>query len=216
MLRAVRFAAQLGFEIDAATLAAMRSPARRCGLPLRRARRRRAARHARLAAPGLRLALADWGLLAGLAAPAPGRRAPLAPLPRYARLAHFCARWSGAEYYVDPRLPARAALRRAQLQDRLRRGGDTRSGQRDYKRLLRDYGEDAVLAAYPKSRACARSCAPASAGRSTPWPSAAASSPRWATPAASWASALDALLEHVIDHPEDNRRDILCKLIREG
>ena len=161
--------------------------------------------------------LADWGLLSGRAAPGSGPPArALAPLPHYARLAHYCASleergsiMSTRGFLTALRFPARS-IKTASAAAEIILGQ-----KRDYKRLLRDYGEDAVLAALPKSRAlravlaCGECCSVK--GLAVGGAELAALGLR----GREIGEALDALLEHVIDHPSDNRHDILCQLIKE-
>ena len=216
MLRAVRFAARLGFEIDGPTREAIYA----CAPLAASLSAERVASELRgvLASPRPDMVwqLADSGLLAAYVSPGGGARAPLASLPAYARLAHWCAQLEANGMIAS----AQDFLRALKLDGRTVRtasaaAGILRSGSRDYKRLLRDCGREAVLSAYPHSRALRQvlrsgECwsldrldiggddlaALGYSGRDT-------------------GRALRALLEHVIDHPQDNRRDILCKLAQE-
>ena len=215
MLRALRFSAQLGFDIDPAALDAIRRLA-----PLARtlsAERVRDELLKTLASPGPELArsLVSLGLLDkyllrdAQEAPVPSLRT----LPKYARLAHFCF-WleqcgyimSTEQLLISLRLDGAAVRLNASAVEVLR------SGSRDWKRLLRDHGERAVLAAYPKNpalRAVLRSgeC----------WSLSALAIGGHELQAMGYGGAelgreLDKMLEHVIDCPEDNNRETLCKL----
>ena len=215
MLRTLRFSAQLGFDIDPAALEAIRRLA-----PLARtlsAERVRDELLKTLASPGpeparslVSLGLLDKYLLRDAQeAPAPSLRT----LPKYARLAHFCF-WleqcgyimSTEQLLISLRLDGAAVRLNASAVEVLR------SGSRDWKRLLRDHGERAVLAAYPKNpalRAVLRSgeC----------WSLSALAIGGHELQAMGYGGAelgreLDKMLEHVIDHPEDNHIEILCKL----
>ncbi len=217
LLRCLRFASRLGFEIDAATLAALRSLA-----PLTAslsAERVAGEVSAMLSSPrpdGAYL-LADWGLLSGRAAPGSGPPArPLAPLPHYARLAHYCASleergsiMSTRGFLTALRFPARS-IKTASAAAEIILGQ-----KRDYKRLLRDYGEDAVLAALPKSRALRAVLACGECWSVKGLAVGGAELAALGLRGREIGEALDALLEHVIDHPSDNRHDILCQLIKE-
>ena len=217
MFRALRFAARLGFEIDPGALAAIYSLA-----PLAESlSAERVARELRgiLASPRPDMAWAavDAGLLGSRLAEGSGPRPRLAGLPVYARLAGFCAALEQGGYIMSTEAFLRS-LKSDARSLRICSGAAEiiRSGRSDYKRLLRDYGKEAVLAAYPKSREP---------------PALLRSGEGWSRDALAVGggelrdlgysgreigSVLDALVEHVIERPEDNRRDILCKLISEG
>ena len=217
LLRCLRFASRLGFEIDAATLAALRSLA-----PLTAslsAERVAGEVSAMLSSPrpdGAYL-LADWGLLSGRAVPGSGPPArPLAPLPHYARLAHYCASleergsiMSTRGFLTALRFPARS-IKTASAAAEIILGQ-----KRDHKRLLRDYGEDAVLAALPKSRALRAVLACGECWSVKGLAVGGAELAALGLRGREIGEALDALLEHVIDHPSDNQHDILCQLIKE-
>ena len=105
------------------------------------------------------LVTGSLGLLdAYLAArPQSGPERPLAALPRYARLAHFCS-WLEQSGCITSTTQLLTALRLDRESVRLNSAAVAvlNSGSRDWKRLLRDYGRDAVLAAYPKTPALRR------------------------------------------------------------
>ena len=126
LLRCLRFASRLGFEIDAATLAALRSPRAADGLAERRARRGRGFRHALVAAP--RRGLSARGLGPPLRQGSPRLRASgegtRAAAALCAPRALLRVAGGARKYYVYPRLPHGAPLPRPQHQNRLRRGGD--------------------------------------------------------------------------------------------
>lgn len=216
MLRAVRFAAQLDFALDSAALEAIAGCAPLCSAlsPERVAAELRAVLASR--DPDMVWLMADLGLLNAWLTPREGERTHLGALPRCARLAHFCSDLSrcGSITSTDTflrslRMDTRSVKTCSAAAEILA------SGSRDYKRLLRDYGEDAVLAAYPKShrlRAVLRSgeC----------WSLASLAITGGELAALGYAGRelgeeLRRLLEHVIDCPEDNRPEILCKLASE-
>lgn len=216
MLRAVRFAAQLDFALDSAALEAIAGCAPLCSAlsPERVAAELRAVLASR--DPDMVWLMADLGLLNAWLTPREGERTHLGALPRCARLAHFCRDLSrcGSITSTDTflrslRMDTRSVKTCSAAAEILA------SGSRDYKRLLRDYGEDAVLAAYPKSR---RLRAVLRSGEC--WSLASLAITGGDLAALGYAGRelgeeLRRLLEHVIDCPEDNRPEILCKLASE-
>ena len=216
MLRAVRFAAQLDFALDSAALEAIAGCAPLCSAlsPERVAAELRAVLASR--DPDMVWLMADLGLLNAWLTPREGERTHLGALPRCARLAHFCSDLSrcGSITSTDTflrslRMDTRSVKICSAAAEILA------SGSRDYKRLLRDYGEDAVLAAYPKSR---RLRAVLRSGEC--WSLASLAITGGDLAALGYAGRelgeeLHRLLEHVIDCPEDNRSEILCKLASE-
>ena len=216
MLRAVRFAAQLDFALDSAALEAIAGCAPLCSAlsPERVAAELRAVLASR--DPDMVWLMADLGLLNAWLTPREGERTHLGALPRCARLAHFCRDLSrcGSITSTDTflrslRMDTRSVKTCSAAAEILA------SGSRDYKRLLRDYGEDAVLAAYPKSR---RLRAVLRSGEC--WSLASLAITGGELAALGYAGRelgeeLRRLLEHVIDCPEDNRPEILCKLASE-
>lgn len=216
MLRAVRFAAQLDFALDSAALEAIAGCAPLCSAlsPERVAAELRAVLASR--DPDMVWLMVDLGLLNAWLTPRKGERTHLGALPRCARLAHFCNDLSrcGSITSTDTflrslRMDTRSVKTYSAAAEILA------SGSRDYKRLLRDYGEDAVLAAYPKSR---RLRAVLRSGEC--WSLASLAITGGELAAVGYAGRelgeeLRRLLEHVIDCPEDNRPEILCKLASE-
>lgn len=216
MLRTVRFSAQLGFEIEPRTLEAIRALAHLAsGLSAERVRDE-LLKTLRSPAPGLVWQLVDLGLLGACLAPgdASAPREALDVLPIYARLAHFCR---GLELggYIMSTDRFLAALRFDG--ETLRRTASAvevlKSGSRDWKRLLRDHGEAAVLAAHPKNRALR---AVLRSGECWELSSLAIGGRELAALGYSGPELgreLRRLLDHVIDCPADNRADILCELV---
>ena len=216
MLRTVRFSAQLGFDIEPRTLEAIRALAHLAsGLSAERVRDE-LLKTLRSPAPGLVWQLVDLGLLGACLAPgdATAPREALDVLPIYARLAHFCR---GLELggYIMSTDRFLAALRFDG--ETLRRTASAvevlKSGSRDWKRLLRDHGEAAVLAAHPKTRALR---AVLRSGECWELSSLAIGGRELAALGYSGPELgreLRRLLDHVIDYPADNRADILCKLV---
>lgn len=219
MLRAVRFAAKLGFEIEGRTLCAMLE----CANFTSSLSAERVAGEIRgilsSPRPDYVWSLVDFGLIAPYLSSSDIQavcREPLAPLPGYARLAHWCAALLKSGYIMSTEL----FLRSLKFDNRAIKTSRNaveilRSGSRDYKRLLRDYGRDAVLAAYPKHRklrAILRSneCwSLDSLAINGEYLSELGYSGK------ATGDALRALLDHVIDYPEDNEFNILCKLAQE-
>lgn len=216
MLRAVRFAAQLDFALDSAALEAIAGCAPLCSAlsPERVAAELRAVLASR--DPDMVWLMADLGLLNAWLTPREGERTHLGALPRCARLAHFCSDLSrcGSITSTDTflrslRMDTRSVKTCSAAAEILA------SGSCDYKRLLRDYGEDAVLAAYPKSRRLREVLRSGEC-----WSLASLAITGGELAALGYAGRelgeeLHRLLEHVIDCPEDNRPEILCKLASE-
>ena len=216
MLRTVRFSAQLGFEIEPRTLEAIRALAHLAsGLSAERVREE-LLKTLRSPAPGLVWQLVDLGLLCACLAPgdASAPREALDVLPIYARLAHFCRDLELGGYIMSTdrflaalRFDGETLRRTASAVEVLN------SGSRDWKRLLRDHGEAAVLAAHPKNRALR---AVLRSGECWELSSLAIGGRELAALGYSGPELgreLRRLLDHVIDCPADNRADILCKLI---
>lgn len=216
MLRTVRFSAQLGFEIEPRTLEAIRALAHLAsGLSAERVRDE-LLKTLRSPAPGLVWQLVDLGLLGACLAPgdASAPREALDVLPIYARLAHFCRDLELGGYIMSTdrflaalRFDGETLRRTASAVEVLK------SGSRDWKRLLRDRGEAAVLAAHPKNRALR---AVLRSGECWELSSLAIGGRELAALGYSGPELgreLRRLLDHVIDCPADNRADILCKLI---
>ena len=215
MLRTVRFSAQLGFEIEPRTLEAIRALAHLAsGLSAERVRDE-LLKTLRSPAPGLVWQLVDLGLLGACLAPgdASAPREALDVLPIYARLAHFCRGLELGGYIMSTdcflaalRFDGETLRRTASAVEVLK------SGSRDWKRLLRDHGEAAVLAAHPKNRALR---AVLRSGECWELSSLAIGGRELAALGYSGPELgreLRRLLDHVIDYPADNRADILCKL----
>ena len=216
MLRTVRFSAQLGFDIEPRTLEAIRALAHLAsGLSAERVRDE-LLKTLRSPAPGLVWQLVDLGLLGACLAPgdASAPREALDVLPIYARLAHFCRDLELGGYIMSTdrflaalRFDGETLRRTASAVEVLK------SGSRDWKRLLRDHGEAAVLAAHPKNRALR---AVLRSGECWELSSLAIGGRELAALGYSGPELgreLRRLLDHVIDCPADNRADILCKLI---
>lgn len=217
MLRAVRFSAKLGFEIEDGTLRAIR----RCAPLAASLSAERVAAELRgvLASPRPDLVweLAGLSLLDAYLSPGDGEREPLAGLPIYARLAHWCASLESGGYIMSTELFLRALkLDSRTIKTASAAAGILRSGSRDYKRILRDAGREAALAAYPHSRALRRVLR---SGECWSLDSLALGGGDLAAlgyRGRDISAELAALLDHVIDVPEDNRKEILCKLAEEA
>lgn len=216
MLRTVRFSAQLGFEIEPRTLEAIRALAHLASVLSAERVRDELLKTLRSPAPGLVWQLVDLGLLDACLAPgdASAPREALDVLPIYARLAHFCRDLELGGYIMSTdrflaalRFDGETLRRTASAVEVLK------SGSRDWKRLLRDHGEAAVLAAHPKNRALR---AVLRSGECWELSSLAIGGRELAALGYSGPELgreLRRLLDHVIDCPADNRADILCKLV---
>jgi tRNA nucleotidyltransferase (CCA-adding enzyme) len=215
MLRAYRFSAQLGFALQEETRAAALRCAPMCAALS--AERVRDELKKTLLSPRPELIgrmLAD-GLLAGRVAHSgelPGLER-LASLPGYARPAHLCAAMetagfitSGEDFLTGLRFDRTTVLTAA------RGSYIIRCDSRDLKRLLRDWGLDAVKAAYPRSAALRRVL---QSGECYTLSRLAVSGDDLYALGYRGREIGDALaraLEHVIDHPGDNQKEILLKL----
>ena len=214
MLRALRFSAQLGFDIDPRTDAAVTALAPTAAALS--AERVRDEFLKALASPRPQRAweMLTRGLLARFAA-AEGEAPPLAALPVYARLAHLCFELERRGYIASTEgFLTQLRLPRAEVRTAVRAAAILRSGSRDYKRLLRDCGESAVLAAYPKSRALRRVLRGGEC-----WDLAHLALDGDALRALGLSgrevgAALARALDYVIDHPAANREDTLLSFIR--
>lgn len=214
MLRALRFSAQLGFDIDPRTDAAIERLAPTAAALS--AERVRDEFLKALASPRPQRAweMLTRGLLARFAA-AEGEAPPLAALPVYARLAHLCFELERRGYIASTEgFLTQLRLPRAEVRTAVRATAILCSGSRDYKRLLRDYGERAVLAAHPRSRALRRVLR---SGECFSLSGLAVSGDKLRAlglKGREVGEALDAALDYVIDHPAANREDTLLSFIR--
>ena len=216
MLRALRFAAKLGFAIDPPTLGAMRACA---PLAAKLSAERVAAELSGILAsprPDTVWQAVDMGLMARFLRPGAGPRHALAPLPHYARLPRLCADLEAGGYIMSTesflrglRLPARVISSGSSAAEILL------SGSRDYKRLLHSYGRGAVLAAYPKSRELRRILRSGECWSREQLKISGAELRAAGFEGAGIRDALEALLRHVMERPEDNEHEILCKLAKE-
>ncbi len=218
MLRALRFSAQLGFLIEPDTRAAIERSAALCA-SLSAERVRDEVRKALMSPrPDAVWEMASLGLLSGfLSGQAPPDRGPaLASLPHYARWARLCAALeregltaSAGAFLTSLRLD------RATVRDASAAAAILRSGSRDYKRLLRDYGEAAVLAACPRSAALRRVLRSGECWSVDGLEVSGADMLALGLEGREIGDALDWLVEAAIESPEQNQRQILCKLIEE-
>ena len=214
MHRAVRLSAQLGFDIESNTMAALRRMA-----PLA----------ARLSAERVRdellkllwtprcsyvWKLVDLGLLGSFLSPGhASQRHDYAGLPAGSRLAHFCFDLEAGGYITSTnKLLSALRMDKVSVQATAAAVEILRSGSRDWKRLLRDHGEAPVVMAYPndadlqrvlRSNECWKLSDLAIGGRELL--ALGYTGPELG-------KALEELLEHVIDNPDDNDADILCRL----
>ena len=220
MLRAVRFAAKLGFELDGATLAALLECAPLCADIS--AERTAGEIRGVLTTPRSDYvwALVDWGLLPGhvnAGASGDGVRRPLASLPKYARLAHWCFELERDVYIMSTR-DFLTGLRfdRRTIETCSAAVEILASGRRDYKRLLRDYGRDAVLVAYPKVPEIRRILRSGECWNMSMLRIGGRDLAPLGYSGREMGEELKRLLDHVIDHPDDNESEILRKLASEG
>lgn len=214
MLRAVRLSAQLGFDIEANTMAALRrmSPLA-AGLSAERVRDE-LLKLLRTPRAGYVWKLVDFGLLDSFLRPGHAlQRHDYAGLPAGSRLAHFCFDLEEGGYITSTnKLLAELRMDKASVRTTAAAVEILRSGSRDWKRLLRDHGEATVVMAYPndadlqrvlRSNECWKLSDLAIGGRELL--ALGYTGPELG-------KALDGLLEHVIDNPGDNNTETLCRL----
>lgn len=91
-----------------------------------------------------------------------------------------------------------------------------KSGSNDWKRLLRDYGQEAVLAAHPRSRALRSVIASGECCTLDTLAVKGGDIADMGLTGDAVGNALRRALDYVIDHPEDNERGKLMELIKEG
>lgn len=218
MLRALRFSAQLGFSIEDKTLAALKKCAHLCHALSPERVREELIETLRSKRPDIIYDMIEYGLLDSFVSrDEPPERLPLARLPQYARLARFCLTLERSCNIMSTDAFLRAlrfSTHDVQVSSAAVR--ILRSGSRDWKRMLRDYGEEAAKTAHPHSkqlRLVLRS------GECWKLSDLAVNGKHLAAlgiTGRATGRTLNKLLEHVIDRPEDNDLDILCKQIREG
>lgn len=215
MLRTLRFSAQLGFDIEPRTLEAIRALAPLAASLSAERVRDELVKTLRSPRPDAVWSLVDFRLLDAYLAPgdAAAERCPLAPLPIYARPARFCLALECGGYIMSTSTLL-TALRFDSVTVRTTSAAVEvlKSGRRDWKRLLRDYGEAAVLAAHPKSRALREVLRSGECWTLSGLAIGGAELMRLGYSGPELGRELDRLLDHVIDCPFDNRADILCKL----
>ena len=91
-----------------------------------------------------------------------------------------------------------------------------RGSSRDWKRLLRDNGEAAVRAAFPRSRGLSRTLRSGECWSLSGLALSGEDVRALGFSGPQVGRRLALALDHVIDHPEDNRKDILIQWIGGG
>lgn len=215
MLRTLRFSAQLGFDIEPRTLRAVRALASLAASLSAERVRDELIKTLRSPRPDVVWQLADFRLLdAFLSAGDPSAERPaLSAVPKYARLARFCLALERSGYIMSTS-SLLTALRfdSYTVRTTVSAVGILKSGRRDWKRLLRDYGESAVLAAHPKNRELRAVLHSGECWALHDLAIGGAELMRLGYSGPELGRELDRLLDHVIENPADNRVDILCKL----
>ena len=215
MLRTIRFSAQLGFEIEPRTMEAVREFAPLAASLSAERVRDELVKTLRSPRPDVVWQLVDFRLLDAFlsSGDASAERPALSPAPKYARLARFCLALELGGYIMSTS-SLLTALRfdSASVRTMSSAVEILRSGRRDWKRLLRDYGEPAVLAAHPKNRALREVLRSGECWALHDLAIGGAELKQLGYSGPELGRELDRLLNHVIDHPADNRADILCKL----
>ena len=212
MLRALRFSAELGFGIEAGTMAAVRSCARFAALVSAERVRDEMEKTLLSPRPGTLSEMAALGLLAAVGISALPDAARVRDVPperalRWAALAALCPEADG----VKLRLPrdicramrAAAGLGRAPRGDAALKDALAECGEIPVRALCCLSRTDGQLDRVLGSGTCIYPRALAVTGRDIPQRGAAAG------------RCLSALLAHVHRRPEDNRREILLKMAEE-
>lgn len=213
MLRAFRFSAQLGFSIEAKTLSALEENAHLAAVLSPERVRDELLKTLYSPRPEVLGEMADAGLLDAFLRRGTPDLSRLHTLPHYARPAHLGRALEAAgcimstkDFFLALRTDAETAAAAGAGAAILA------AGSRDWKRLLRDYGEAAVRAAHPRSRALKSIL---TGGECWSLKTLAVNGGDLLALGLSGPAlgrTLDRLLEHVIDYPEDNRKNTLCKL----
>lgn len=217
MLRAVRFASKLGFTIEERTLAAILECSGGCALLS--AERVGAEVRGILASPrpDRIWLLSELHLLDGYMRPGARGQRHLAALPIYARTAHWCfeleqnAYISSTEEFLRALRMDNRTVKTAAAAVRI-----LSSGSHDYKRLLRDYGSEAVLAAYPRSRPLREILRTGECYSLAQLAIDGGDLAALGYSGRELGRVLNLALDHVIDHPGDNSRAALLQLITGG
>lgn len=213
MLRAYRFAAQLGFAVapdteaaifKKAPLAAELSPERIRDELLKTLNSPR---------PDLIGNMISAGLLDGFLTRFSPDLSALGGLPRYARPARLCFELQRASCIMSTH-SFLSALRfdNATIDIATKAAAILSGGSRDWKRLLRDFGRDAALAAYPNNSALRTVLRSGECWRLADLAVGGKDLIALGYSGSAIGDELDRLLDHVIDHPSDNNKESLCKL----
>jgi tRNA nucleotidyltransferase (CCA-adding enzyme) len=210
MLRAYRFAAQLGFSVEEKTEAAIFRCADGC-LRLSRERVTEEVEKTLLSPrPEYLEKMAAAGLLAGCGVETAPDLRPLAALP-----AEAATRWAGWKVLQPPLSPAEFRLPARTLALALAAAGAYRPARErpEWKRLIAEQGWQTAETAALLSGETDRLAEIRASGECVGLSSLAVTGrdfPELRGPAVG--RLLDALLAHVLERPEDNERDILRKL----
>lgn len=214
MLRAVRLSAQLGFDIEANTMAALRRMAPlAAGLSAERVRDE-LLKLLRTPRAGYVWKLVDLGLLGRFLCPGEAlQRHDYAGLPDGSKLARFCLDLEICGYITSTyELLTELRMDKASVHTTAEAVKILRSGSRDWKRLLRDHGEDAAVMAYPNNADLQRVLSSNECWKLSDLAIGGRELMALGYTGPELGKALDSLLEHVIDNPDDNNSYTLCRL----
>ncbi len=217
MLRAFRFSAQLGFEIEEATRRAALENAALCRSLSAERVRDELLKTLASPRPEIIADMINAGMLDGRLERGSVELAGLAAVPPYARLCRLCAALEDARcirsasgFLLGLRLDSKTVRTTSDAVAVLR------SGSRDFKRILRDCGEDTARAAYPDDPELERVLDSDECRSLDTLAVGGDGLAALGLKGREIGRALELALEHVIDHPQDNDAETLCKLIREA
>ena len=213
MFRAYRFAAQLGFRIDAETEAAISdNSAFAASLSPERVRDEL---KKTLSSPNPELIgdMIETGLLDAFLTRCRPDLTSLSRLPKYARTARLCYELerSGCIMSTDSFLSA-LRFESCTRDNAAAAVSILNSGSRDRKRILRDYGKNAALAAYPRDRKLREILRSGECWQLSDLAVDGGDMIGLGYSGKEIGDELERLLDHVIDNPADNKNELLCKL----
>jgi tRNA nucleotidyltransferase (CCA-adding enzyme) len=213
MLRAYRFSAQLGFALDPDTETAILKKAPLSGSLSPERIRDELIKTLYSPRPEVIGSMIGAGLLDTFLTRGSPDLSALAALPKYARPARLGFELERAvcimstySFFTALRLDNKTVGTAAGAAEILK------SGSRDWKRLLRDFGRDAALAAYPNNRALRKVLRSGECWRLADLAVGGKDLIALGYSGTAIGDALDKLLDHVIDYPQDNSKYTLCKL----
>lgn len=221
MLRAFRFSAQLDFRIADDVRAAAAACAPLCRKLSAERVRDELSKTLMSPRPDAVWEMAEAGLLSAFLdpdrLPAGDARPVLGRVPRGGRWAGLCAALEASGAVPSARdLLTALRLDGETIRVSSRAAALLRGSSRDWKRLLRDNGEAAVRAAFPRSRGLSRTLRSGECWSLSGLALSGEDVRALGFSGPQVGRRLALALDHVIDHPEDNRKDILIQWIGGG